>query len=383
MVSKYYYGKHFIDSNDIKEILKTLKSGIISQGSQLDKLEKNVAKYCGVNYCVAVSSGTAALHLSVLSLNFKKNFLALTSPITFAATPNSVIACGGKIDCVDINKETFNLDENKLEQYLRNKKNKKPKLIIPVNFGGQSPNMKQIYKIAKKNNIKIIEDASQAMGGLYNNNKIGSCEYSDLTVFSLHPVKSITSGEGGLILTNNKNLYEKIKLLKLNGVKKTSKPSWYHDVKTFGLNYKISELNCALANSQLKKIDKFVNKRNSIAKFYEKNLDSNIYEYQKILGKSSISARHLFIIKFKNKINNINKNIFYNTLKKMNIILDIKYRPLNLMSFYKKNFKLNDCPSAKEYFQQTFCIPIYQQLNIKDLKYIVKSLNITAKKLKL
>ena len=154
MVSKYYYGKHFIDSNDIKEILKTLKSGIISQGPQLDKLEKNVAKYCGVNYCVAVSSGTAALHLSVLSLNFKKNFLALTSPITFAATPNSVIACGGKIDCVDINKETFNLDENKLEQYLRNKKNKKPKLIIPVNFGGQSPNMKQIYKIAKKNNIK-------------------------------------------------------------------------------------------------------------------------------------------------------------------------------------------------------------------------------------
>ena len=203
-----------------------------------------------------------------------EKILGLTSPITFAATANAIIASDGIMDLIDINSKTLNFSYINFKKFIElRKKNREklPKLIIPVSFAGSSSEMDKIFRLAKKNNIKIIEDASQAMGAIYKNKKLGSCQHSDITVFSLHPVKTITSAEGGLILTNNKKIYEKIKLLRINGVKRTKQPSWYHNVVSFGLNYKISELNCALGLSQLSKVNSFIKDRQNIAKFYKKS----------------------------------------------------------------------------------------------------------------
>ena len=382
---KFFYGKHSINNKDISAVTNAIKSNLISQGKELKKFEDKVAKFTGSKFCLAVSSGTAALHIAVLSLNLKKGFLGVTSPITFAATPNSIIGSGGILDLIDIDPKTFNLSSKNLEKYLNDRKNKKkiiPKLIIPVNFAGSTSEMDKLYKIAKINNIKVVEDASQAMGGAYKNKKIGSCKYSDVTVFSLHPVKTITSGEGGIVLTNKKNLYEKMKLLRANGVRKTNKPSWFHNVENFGLNYKISEINCALGNSQLTKINKFINIREKIAKFYLRNINNKVFSFQKI-DPNCKSAWHLFIIKFNKPISKRKKSIFYNILKDKNIFLDLKYKPLDMMPYYKKKFKLTRCINARNYFDQTFCLPIYPGLKHKDLKYIVKNINETALKLDL
>ncbi len=379
MKKNYFYGRHSIDRRDINSVTKALKSELISQGNELLKFEKNVAKYVGAKYCLAVSSGTAALHIAVMSFNFKKDFLGLTSPITFAATANSIIASNGKIDLIDIDRNTFNFSNYFFEKYLNNKNNKKPSVIIPVNFAGVSPEMDKIFKKAKKNGIKIIEDASQAMGGYFKGKKIGSCKYSDITVFSLHPVKSITAGEGGLILTNNKKLFDRMKLLRVNGVEKTRKPSWFHDVTTLGLNYKISDINCALGNSQLTKIDKFLNERKKIANYYLKNIDNKKFFFQKV-NSDCKSAWHLFIIKFKKKIKSRQKIKFHKILKSRGINLDLKYKPINTMSYYKKNYNLKKCINAKEYFEQSFCLPIYPGLKQKDLKYIVENINKEADK---
>ena len=356
---KFFYGKQKISNQDINAVVRTLKSNVISQGPELKKLESNVSKYFGAKYCVAVSSGTAALHLSCLALNIKKPYYGLTSPITFAATVNAILISGGSFNLVDIDKDDFNLKTEKLEKFIEKKlRNKKtlPKIVIPVHFAGLPARMKEIKKICDQYKIKIIEDASQAMGANYSKEKIGNCRYSDITVFSLHPVKSITSGEGGLILTNSKQIYEKLILLRINGVKNEGSKSWEHDVKTVGLNYKISELNCALANSQLKNLNFFIRKREQIANYYKKNLNDKYFSFQKDY-KDSKSAFHLFIISFKKKISVKLKNKFYENLKKKGINLDIKYRPIQDFSYYKKNFKLEKSPNSINYFNQSF---VYQ-----------------------
>ena len=275
-MKKFFYGKHNISSSDIRAVVNSLKSNVISQGPELEKLELNAAKYCGAKYCVAVSSASAALHLSCIALNLKKPFYGVTSPITFVATVNAILNSGGSFDLIDIEKEDFNIDPNEFLKFIRKKLKKTkpiPKLIIPVHFAGQPAKMKEIKKICTKYKIKIIEDASQALGANYNGKKIGCCEFSDITVFSLHPVKSITSGDGGLILTNSNQIYKSLLSLRINGIEKKGNKSWEHDMKFIGLNYKISEMNCALANSQLKRLDNFIKKRKSIAQFYIKNLN--------------------------------------------------------------------------------------------------------------
>ena len=380
MKKSYYYGKHFIDQKDINAVKKCLFSSSISQGNELKTLEENVARYCGAKYCVAVSSGTAGLHMAVLSLDLPKKFNGLTTPITFAATVNSMILSGGKFNLIDIDKRSFNLDTNKLTKKLENKKSS-PDLIIPVHFAGQSADMKKIYSLSKKYGFKIIEDASQAMGGLYKGKKIGSCKYSDLTVFSLHPVKTITSGEGGLILTNNKKIYSRLLDLRMNGIRKTNKPTWEQDIYFPGLNYKISELNCALANSQMSKIDKFVNLRKNISEFYNQNLNQNIFEFPKIMSEN-ISAWHLYVVKIKKKIKKRTKDSFFKKLRKKNINLDVKYKPIQNFKFYKKNFKLDACKKSEDFFNQSFCLPIYPSLNKKDLQYICKNINQAAIEMK-
>lgn len=382
-MKNFFYGKQNISKSDILSVIKSLKIDVISQGTELKKIETNIAKYCGAKYCVAVSSGTAALHLSCLSLNLKKPFYGVTSPITFVATVNAILLSGGSFDLIDIDKNDYNINPDELENFIKKKiKNKKPipKLVIPVHFAGQPAKMKEIKKICNKYRIKIIEDASQALGATYNGKKIGSCKYSDITVFSLHPVKSITSGEGGLILTNSRQIYQKLLALRVNGIEKKGTKSWIHDMKNLGLNYKISEINCALANSQLKRLDTFVKKRESIAKFYKKNLNNNFFTYQKNYSNSN-SAFHLFIIYFKKKISTRKKNLFYEKLKKVGINLDIKYKPIQKFTYFKNNFVLNKSPNSINYYKQSFCLPIYFDLKYFELEKICKSVNRVSKDL--
>ena len=383
-MKKYFYGKQKISNSDINAVVRSLKSNVISQGPELKKLELNVSKYFGAKYCVAVSSGTAALHLSCLALNLKKPFYGLTSPITFAATVNAILLSGGSFNLIDINKDDFNLEPEKLEKFIEKKiRNNEtlPKIVIPVHFAGLPVKMREIKKICDKHKISIIEDASQAMGSSYNKEKIGSCKYSDITVFSFHPVKSITSGEGGLILTNSKQIYQKLIMLRINGVKKNGSKSWEHDVKTVGLNYKISELNCALANSQLKNLNLFIKKREYIANYYLKNLNNKFFHFKKII--KILNQLFIYLYLFKKKISAKLKNKFYEKLKGMGINLDIKYRQIQDFSYYKKNFNLEKSPNSIKYFRQSFCLPMYVDLKNSELKKICIAINSTAKKLKL
>ena len=312
----YYYGKNSLNSVD-KKVNKVLSLGYISQGKSLTDLENKFSKYVGAKYCLAVSSGTAGLHLAIASLNLNKNFKAVTTPMTFVATANACLYSNIDFDLVDIDSKTLNIDTNKLKKYFEIKNNhKKTKIIIPVHYGGSPCNMKEIYKIAKDNKSYVIEDASQAMGAFYNKNKIGSCEYSDIAVFSMHPVKTITSGEGGLITTNNKILYNKMKLMRSHGLKRSSKYPWLAEMILFGYNYRITDLQTALANSQLDRISSFLKRRSQISKFYKNRLKGDI-TFQEIYPES-ISANHLFIIIFNKVISEKKKINFYNALLKKN-----------------------------------------------------------------
>ena len=377
----YYYGKNSLNSVDKKKVNKVLSLGYISQGKSLTDLENKFSKYVGAKYCLAVSSGTACLHLAISTLNLNKNFKAVTTPMTFVATANACLYSNIDFDLVDIDSKTLNIDTNKLKKYFEIKNNhKKTKIIIPVHYGGSPCNMKEIYKIAKDNKSYVIEDASQAMGEFYNKNKIISCEYSDIAVFSMHPVKTITSGEGGLITTNNKILYNKMKLMRSHGLKRSSKYPWLAEMILFGYNYRITDLQTALANSQLDRISSFLKRRSQISKFYKNRLKGDI-TFQEIYPES-ISANHLFIIIFNKVISEKKKINFYNALLKKKIKFAVQYLPVHKHKFYKK--RLNSKFLNSEYlYKKSINLPIYPDLTNHDLEYIVKTINKMIIKFKL
>ena len=249
MKRKYPYSRQYLDNKDISSVIKTLKSDVITRGNKVIEFENKVSKFCKAKYAVAVNSATSALHISCLALGVKKDDLVWTVPNTFAATANAAMYCGAKVDFVDIEWETGNMDLNKLENKLKNS-NKKPKIIIPVHFSGQPTDQEKIFKLSRKYKFKILEDASHSIGARRNDNKVGNCKWSDITIFSFHPVKIITTGEGGMALSNNKKLFEKLKLFRNHGVtrepilmKKKNNSKWYYEQIELGYNYWISDIN--------------------------------------------------------------------------------------------------------------------------------------------
>lgn len=375
----YYYGKNSLNKEDKKKINEVLNIGFLSQGDSLLSLEKKFAEYVGSKYCLAVSSGTSALHLSIMSLDLLENQKAVTSPMTFVATVNACKYSNINFDLVDIDQNTFNISSDKLSNYFNLKSNiKKTKLIIPVHYGGLPCEMDEIYKIAKKNNAFIIEDASQAMGASYKNSKIGSCKYSDISVFSLHPVKTITSGEGGLITTNNKKFYERMKLMRSHGLKRSAKTPWLAEMVSFGFNYRITELQTALAVSQLGRIDSFIEKRERIAKFYKSKLKGRNISFQ-VNSIKNKSANHLFLLVFKNNLSHKIKLEMYKALLKKNIKFAVQYMPVHKHKFYKKKFN-NKYFISESLYKNSINLPIYPDLTKKDLIYIVENINFILKK---
>ena len=301
------YSRQNINSKDILEVKKILKSNYLTQGEKVPKFEKLVSKFTKSNYAVAVNSASSALHIACVALNIKKNDIVWTVPNTFVASANCAIHCGAIVDFVDIDPNNWNISISELEKKLRlaKRKNKLPKLLIPVHFAGLPTEQEKIWKLSKKYKFKIIEDASHSIGAKYKNELSGSCKWSDITVFSFHPVKIITTGEGGMALTNNKKLAEKMRILRTNGIsqlnflfKKNKILPWYYEHITPGFNYRMNDISAALGISQFKRLKKFVKKRNLIALKYKKYFRGLPLKFQKI-DKNFYSSYHLFPIQFK------------------------------------------------------------------------------------
>ena len=377
------YSRQKIDSKDIEAVKKVLKSDFLTQGINVPKFEENVAKKVGAKYAIAVNSATSALHVACMSLEIKKNDIVWTSANSFVASINCATYLGAKVDFIDIDKDTYNLSIDDLKQKLivAKKINKLPKLIIVVHFAGLPCDLKKIYILSKTYNFKIIEDASHAIGAKYYGDYIGNCKYADVAIFSFHPVKIITSGEGGMCLTNNRNLRDKMLLLRSHGITKDNSKfkknkvdePWYYEQQILGYNYRMSDIHAALGISQLKKLGMFIKKRNIIANNYYKLLK----ELPLILpekNKNCISSFHLFVI----RINFLNtkktyKEVF-NYLRKNKLWVNLHYLPIYSHPFYKNKYNKIKFKNMETYYKSAISIPIYPGLTFKNQMYVKKKL---------
>ena len=378
---KINYSQQNIDKNDILAVNKILKSTHLTQSGLCRKVENNISKIVGSKYCSLVNSGSNALHLACLTFGLKKGDLVWTVPNTYAATINAPIMCGAKIDFVDIELDTFNICIKSLKKKLQNNI---PKLLIVVHIAGQSPDMEEIYKLSKKYDFFILKDASHSFGGQYRGKLIGCSKYSDITIFSFHPLKTITSGEGGALTTNSNKFHNLIKLIRENGILKNSKKRFNsYDQIQVGLNYRLSDINTALLDSQLKKFRYFVKIRNKITNLYNEHFKD--YDLLTQKKKSySYSSCHLYIIVIKKYKKNLNKDKLINLLmKKYNIYTTTHYPSLNKFKFLKKKFIFKKYKNSEFYSNNAISIPIHTKLTSKDISNIIKILkNYLNKKVK-
>jgi UDP-4-amino-4,6-dideoxy-N-acetyl-beta-L-altrosamine transaminase len=364
------YGHQWIDEKDIEEVVKVLKTGWITQGPKVEEFEKAVAKYCGVKYAVAVSSGTAALHAAYTVAGIGQGDEVITAPLTFAATANAVVYCGGKPVFVDVQEDTLNIDPRKIEEKI----NKKTKAIAPVDFRGHPCDYDEILKIAKKYKLLIIEDAAHSFGSEYKGKRIGS--FADMTILSFHPVKAITTGEGGMILTNRKDFYEKLKIFRHHGiVKKPEKGGWYYEIENPGYNYRLTDFQCALGLSQLKKINKFIKRRREIVAKYNKAF-KDVEEIITPAERSYVkSAWHIYVIQLRLEKLKVDRRKIFEALQKEGLGVQVHYIPLHLQPFYRKKFgcKFSDFPVAENYYQRAITLPLFPRTTNKDVARVIKT----------
>ena len=375
------YGRQDITQADINSVIKVLQSDFLTQGPQVPKFEKVVSQYCNVKYALATNSATSALHLACLSLGLNNNDWLWTTSITFVASANCGLYCGAKVDFVDVNPATYNLCPEALKKKLIKAKElgKLPKIVIPVHLCGQSCDMKSIYELSKEYGFKIIEDASHAIGGKYLNEPIGNCKYSDITVFSFHPVKIITTGEGGMALTNNNKLFKRMSLLRSHGI--TRDPSqmtkqadgdWYYQQIELGYNYRMTDIQAALGVSQLKRLDDYVSRRHELYTRYNELLKGFplVIPYQYSDG---YSAFHLYIIRLKNR--DKHKQVF-EYLRKNGIGVNLHYIPVYHQPYYEAmGFKKGYCLEAENYYNEAISLPMYATLSEVEQDKVVAVLH--------
>ena len=378
------YGKQDINQHDIDAVIDVLKSDFLTQGPQVPLFEAAINRTVNSQYAVAVNSATSALHIACLALGVGKGDIVWTSPITFVASANCALYCGASVDFVDIDSETYNLSPIELEKKLivAKQQNKLPKVVIPVHLAGQSCDMQKIHQLSLEYGFSIIEDASHAIGGKYQEQPIGNCQYSDITIFSFHPVKIVTTAEGGIATTNNKILSDKMQLLRSHGISRDEKlmlqaphGEWYYEQLELGFNYRMSELHAALGVSQLNRLQEFVAKRTAIATCYNEQLANLPITRPKQLP-STDSSWHLYIIQLNlDELTKSHRQIF-NELRNFGIGVNLHYIPVHLQPYFQQfGFKKGDFPNAEKYYAYSISIPIYAQLTTESQRLIIQALH--------
>lgn len=378
------YGRQDITEEDIDAVVKILKSDFLTQGPVVPLFEERVKNHVGARYAIAVNSATSALHVACLALGLGRGELLWTSPITFVASANCGLYCGAKIDFVDIDPHTYNISPSSLEQKLivAKKEGKLPKILVAVHLCGQSCEMESIYTLCQKYNVKIIEDASHAIGGKYKGEFIGNCRFSDITVFSFHPVKIITTGEGGMALTNIEHLAEKMKLLRSHGITRdkslmTKKPDgpWYYQQVELGFNYRLTDIQAALGINQMARLDDFVNQRHELAKIYDKKL-SNLPIVTPFQGQDNYSSYHLYVIRIQTKKTRKSHKRIFQLLIEKGIGVNLHYIPVYNQPYYEQmGFSQDEFPEAKAYYSEAISLPIYPRLSFTEQGKVIEALS--------
>lgn len=368
------YGRQDINEQDLEAVREVLLSDYLTQGPKITEFEQALCAYTGAKYAVAMNSATSALHIACLALGVEAGDLVWTSPVTFVASANCALYCGADIDFVDVDDKTYNMSAATLRIKLQEAKEngRLPKVVIPVHLSGQSCEMDKIAALSKEYGFKIIEDASHAIGGKYKGALIGNCTYSDVTIFSFHPVKIVTTAEGGAALCRDSKIAERMNLLRTHGItrdenlmKNKSHGPWYYEQIDLGFNYRITDMQAALGVSQLTRLDEFITKRHEIAQRYFEELDGLpiTLPYQ---HPDSISAYHLFIIRLQGELKKKHKEIFI-SLRNNGIGVNLHYMPVYLQPYYEKlGFKKGYCPNAEEYYSSAISIPMYSALSTDD-----------------
>lgn len=375
------YGKQDINQDDIDAVLAVLQSDHLTQGPKVPEFEQTICHYVVANYAVAVNSATSALHIACLALGVGKSDTVWTAPITFVASANCALYCGAKIDFVDIEPSTGNMCPKTLEAKLIAAKSvgQLPKVIIPVHMAGHSCDMRAIGELANQYGVKVIEDASHGIGGTYQSQRIGSCQYSDITVFSFHPVKIVTTAEGGVATTNSKILADAMALYRSHGITRDQKQlirpdegDWYYEQQDLGFNYRMTELQAALGVSQLARLNEFVSSRNRIATLYHQQLAHLPLTSVEPL-ENTLSARHLFMVRLHQPSR---RKAVFDAMRAQGIQVHVHYFPVHLQPYYQQlGFKEGDFIDAERFYQSILTLPLHPNLTAEQVRFICHSLS--------
>lgn len=377
------YGRQSISDEDIQAVVEVLRSDWLTQGPAIGRFEQAVADYCGAHYAVAVNSATSALHIACLAAGLGPGDTLWTSPNTFVASANCGLYCGAGVDFVDIDPHTYNLSVERLEEKLvaAQRNGTLPKLLLPVHFAGQSCDMARIADLAKIYGFKVVEDASHAIGGRYRQTVIGSCSFSDMTVFSFHPVKIITTGEGGMVLTNSGELYEKLARLRSHGITRDpalmegdSHGPWYYQEIELGFNYRMTDMQAALGLSQLKRLDGFVARRHKLVSRYNKAL-SNLPLVLPYQHPGTYSAFHLYVLRLKSSAMKKDRRQVFEEMRASGIGANVHYIPVHTQPYFRTlGFNAGDFPEAEKYYENAISLPMFPGLSEKDQDYVIDTL---------
>ena len=377
------YARQEINEEDILAVVNTLKSDWLTQGPMIERFEQAVADYCGVKYAVAVNSATSGLHIACLAAGLGAKDILWTSPNTFVASANCGLYCGATVDFIDIDPRTYNMNVEELKHKLEaaNRTGTLPKVLIPVHFAGQSCVMDEIHCLAKRYGITVIEDAAHAVGGSYKGEKVGNCRYSDMVVVSFHPVKIVTTAEGGMVLTNCQELYEKLLLLRSHGITRDvrrmtgeSHGPWYYQQIDLGFNYRITDVQAALGISQMKRIDKFVERRHVLANRYNEELKDLPFTlpWQHL---DNYSAYHLYVIRLQLSEITKTRRMIFEELRERGVGVNVHYIPVHTQPYYQElGFSWGDFPQAEAYYHEAVSIPMYYGLQDDQQAYVIRIL---------
>lgn len=374
------YGRQDISEEDIQAVVEVLRSDWLTQGPQVLGFEEDMAAYCGVPHALAVNSATSALHMACLALGLGPGDRLWTSPNTFVASASCALYCGADVDFVDIDPRSYNLCPRALEQKLEQAaaENCLPKIVIPVHFSGQPCDLAAIQALSRRYGFKIIEDASHAVGARYRDTRVGDCRYSDITVFSFHPVKILTTGEGGLLTTRDSSLYERLKLLRSHGVTREASQmsgaqhgQWYYEQQALGFNYRITDIQCALGRSQLRRLDRMLECRRHLAERYNAQLQGLPLQcpWQ---SPDAVSAWHLYVIRLTPAMD---RRRVFDGMRKAGIGVNVHYIPVHTQPYYRaRGFSAGDFPQAEDYYSRALSLPMFSALDESDQDHVIESL---------